>query len=160
MKSKLLTLILLCITGWVFAQQQKLPCVETIDQAQKDGVQERVNKTYKSAINVADSTQCVFRRAEDQDRMGAAYVAFMQEFGKYLSDHKFKWGKTTKCWNRIYFGKDGSVEYYLFNFKTSILPEQLTQYKELFTAFAMTHKINMTANEGFAQCSPITYTAE
>lgn len=118
---------------------------------------ERVDSLYKSAVNIADSTKGVFKSAKEQDDLIKAYTNFLQELGNYLSDHNYKWERPTKCKNRIYFNKDGAVDYYLFDFKTEISNEKLSQFKELFIAFAATHKISITASVGFAQCSPVTF---
>jgi hypothetical protein len=81
----------------------------------------------------------------------------LQDFGKFLKQNNFTWGQETKCWNRLYFDKDGSVDYYIYNFKSQIEKAKEEQFKLLFAEYIMTHKINITADKKFAQCSPVRF---
>jgi len=157
MKSLCVIIFLLPISWSVYAQPGHLPYVETVSKAMLEGVtMGHLDSIYKNAVHI-DSTKAVFRPGKEQDSMKRAYTSFLQELGKYLSSHDFRWEKPVRCWNRIYFAPDGSVDYYLFDFKTEISDEQLLRFKELFTAFAATHKISIKAAVRFAQCSPVTY---
>ena len=151
--------ILMALSITSIAQKKHRAYVESFSVATPQGVVSKVNSTYKSAIDITDSSKCVFKSAKDQDSLGKAYNKFLMEFGRFLSAHGFKWEQTTRCWNRIYFNADGYVDYYLFDFKTEISNEKLLKYKELFTEFSDTHKIGITASESFAQCSPVTFQA-
>ncbi len=139
------------------AQFTLLPYIGKVKDAEAAGIRQQIDKKYKSAIDASDKSKCVFKTSKEQDALMKAYQNFLMELGNYLSDPNFKWGQPTKCWNRIYFNKDGSVEYYVFNIKTEISDEKTEQYKALFRSFISTHKIAITATEGFAQCSPVTF---
>ena len=155
-----LVLFLLTILAFALkanAQFERLPYVETMTFAKEAGVAQRVGDIYKSAIIVADTSKGVFKTDADREPLTKAYTQLLNDFGKYLKDHNFKWEQPTRCWNRIYFSPDGAIDYYLFDFKTNISNEKLKQYRALFTSFAGSHKINITAQEGFAQCSPVTF---
>ena len=77
-----------------------------------------------------------------------AYQNFLQEFGKYLRRHNFKWDQPAKGKDRIYFNADGYVDYYLFEFKTEIGDEGLIKYERLFARFAAKHKIGVSVSDG------------
>jgi hypothetical protein len=125
----------------------KTPYVETIDNAKKEGITiQSLDSKYKSAVHT-DPLKAVFVGAKE-DSLISAYTRFLQDF---------LWQAPTRCWNRIYFHADGTVDYYLFDFKSTISNEKIARFKELFKAYAGTHKIGITASTNFAQCSPVTY---
>ncbi len=136
---------------------------ETIDTSKIISPSENADKKikqldsiYQSAVNV-DTSLAVFKTDADQQKMFEAYSTFLKDFGKFLKQHDFAWGQETKCWNRLYFDKDGSVDYYIYNFKSQIEKAKEEQFKLLFAEYIMTHKINITADKKFSQCSPVTY---
>ena len=130
------------------------PYVQTISLAEKDGITIRhLDSAYPSAVHI-DSTKAVFTGAK-ADSLMAAYQAFLQGLGGYLKENNFKWEHPTRAWNRIYFSGDGSVDYYLFDFKTPVTDERQARFKELFKAYAQTHKIGISAPTKFAQCSGV-----
>ena len=151
------TLVLLsCVSGK--CQQLTHPYVGTIKEEKTAGISiPHLDSLYLSAIHI-DSTKAVFKSKEESDSLMHCYTRFLREFGRYLRQNDFNWEQTTRCWNRIYFNAGGAVDYYLFDFKTPISDEKMTRFKALFTSFAETHKIGITAKVNFAQCSPVTYT--
>jgi|688.fasta_scaffold706674_1 hypothetical protein len=116
----------------------------------------QLDSIYQSALHV-DTSLAVFKTDADQQKMFDAYSTFLQDFGKFLKQNNFTWGQETKCWNRLYFDKDGSVDYYIYNFKSQIEKAKEEQFKLLFAEYIMTHKINITADKKFAQCSPVRF---
>lgn len=112
---------------------------------------------YQGAVNV-DSSLSVFKSEEQQDAMYDAYVSLLDELNNFLSEHGFKWDKRTKCFNRIYFHADGSIDYFLYNF-TDDQPsaEKKMEFKRLLNLFIQDYTLLLTAKTKFAQCSPVTY---
>ncbi|MGN6568990.1 MAG: hypothetical protein ACTHJ0_13605 [Flavipsychrobacter sp.] len=143
----------------VFAQaNNKAPYVETINKAEQQGITiDHLDSLYMSAVHV-DSNKAVFKSEAAADSLAHCYNRFIADFGKYLNQHNFKWAEPTRCWNRIYFHADGSVDYYLFSFKTNVSEARTTEYKKLFRDYALTHKIGIAAPCNFAQCSPVLFT--
>ena len=122
-----------------------------------------LDSIYKSAIH-ADASQAVFKTVSEQEAMGQAYVNLVKDFGKFLKENNFKWDEPIRCFNRIYFNSDGTIDYFLYKFisNESEQGNQLSQEKErefdrLLNLFIKDHHILMTANTKFAQCSPVTY---
>ncbi len=158
---RILLLLLLALSSFPLSlsaqfYQPKTPYVETIDNAKMDGITvQSLDSKYKSAVHV-DNAKAVFV-GSGADSLKNAYTRFLQGFGNYLKTQGFLWQAPSRCWNRIYFHADGTVDYYLFDFKTAISNEKITRFKELFKAYAGTHKIGITASTNFAQCSPVTY---
>lgn len=116
----------------------------------------QLDSIYQSAVHV-DTSLAVFKSDADQQKLIDAYSTFLKDFGKFLKQNDYTWGHETKCWNRLYFDKDGSVDYYIYNFKSEIEKAKEEQFKLLFAKYIMTHKINITADKKLAQCSPVTF---
>lgn len=152
-KITLCLLVVMAFTLNLYAQKAM-----TFDEAAKQGVPyQDLDKLYKSAVH-ADVNLAVFKTPQEQEKLIQAYALFMQNLGAYLKANNFNWGKQTKCFNRTYFAKNGTVDYFLYQFS----PDQITVEKEkefagLLTLFIKDHKFSLTANEPFAQCSPIKY---
>jgi len=90
-----------------------------------------------------------------------AYIQLLQDLGQFLSDQRFTWKKATRCFNRIYFSPDGSIDYFLFNFlgKAEDKPDEVTEkeFQNLLNLFIANYQFPLTAKVKFAQCSPTTY---
>lgn len=125
---------------------------DSIDQL----MSQHLDSIYLSAVHT-DTSLAVFKTADEQQKLITAYTEFLKEFGAFLKDHQFTWGGKTKCWNRIYFDNTGSVDYYIYDFKTPIEKEKEIRFRQLFAQYIETHPINIKANRKFAQCSPVTY---
>ena len=93
--------------------------------------------------------------------MQKAYIKLLQDFGKFLTNHNFKWDKPTKCFNRIYFNVDGTIDYFLYNFlgkqEDKLSEEGQKEFNELLNQFIKEYKFTMTSKIKFSQCSPTTY---
>jgi hypothetical protein len=124
---------------------------------------QKLDDSYMSAIDT-DTTKSVFIGDSAQEAMYNAYVKLLKDLGKFLRENNFNWEKVTKGFNRIYFNKDGAIEYFIYNFHLPsmkpeyvILPEKESEYNRLLNIFIQDYKIEMTADKKFAQCSPVTF---
>lgn len=158
MKTIVLTIAMMCAVYMPsFAQQLGL----TFDEAEKQGISiSYLDSIYPSAVH-SDTSLAVFKTESEQQKMYEAYVKMLQDFGNFLSENNFKWDKPTRCFNRIYFNNNGSINYFLFNFlgKDDVKPtaEKQKEFKRLLNLFIKNYSIQITANTKFAQCSPTTY---
>lgn len=159
MRLSILTLtLLLCSNTLIFGQQRGM----TFQEAEESGISiSFLDSTFKSAVHV-DTTKAVFKTEKDQELMEKAYVKLLRDFGKHLSEHHFYWDKPTRCFNRIYFNSDGTIEYFLYNFtgktkeeKPSDLHQEV--FKRLLNEFIKDYTFDKKSNTKFAQCSPTTY---
>jgi hypothetical protein len=133
------------------------PYVETIKKAETEGITIRhLDSFYRSAVHV-DTTKAVFKTEKESDNLTNAYNKFLADFGTYLKENHLKWDQPSRCWNRIYFKADGTVDYYLFEFKTAIKEDQLNRFKDLFRSYASSHKLAVTATVSFAHCSSVVF---
>ncbi len=139
----------------LFSCAQKI--ATTFQKATKNkGIRiEQLDSTYQSALN-DDSTKAVFVGQEKEFYEG--YVSMLQALGKHLTANNFKWDKATRCFNRIYFNKDGEIDYFLFNFYPGqIEPDKEKEFEKLVNTFVQTYTFPLPADKKFAQCSPVTY---
>jgi hypothetical protein len=136
----------------------------TIQNAEKLGITiHSLDNIYRSAVH-SDTSQAVFKTDSAQGEVVKAYTKLLQDLGTFLADNNFKWNKPVKCWNRIYFDCDGTIDYFLYNFlKKNINPgdllslDQQTEFNRLLNLFIRNYKFSLTAKTKFAQCSSATY---
>lgn len=149
--------VLLTISFQTFGQHLGL----TFQNAEKQGISiKHLDSVYTSAVHT-DTTLAVFKTESEQEAMQKAYIKLLQDFGKFLSENNFKWDKPTRCFNRIYFNADGTIDYFLFNFlgKPEDKPSENIEkeFQRLLNVFISDYKFSLTAKTKFAQCSPTTY---
>jgi hypothetical protein len=128
------------------------------DAAMKGLTIDHMDSTYKSAGN-KDTSKAVFKTDTLQHLMYNAYVNLLKDFGKFLKENNFYWEEKTKCWNRIYFSKDGTIDYFLYNFQEQLSLGKEKEFERLLNLFIKNYQIPMTASVKFAQCSPVSYEA-
>lgn len=106
---------------------------------------------YRSAVH-ADSSLAVFAGAEGEVR--DAWIGFLQDLGAFLQAEGMAWSEPIRGYHRFYFAPDGSVDRVLYALRDG--SPEAERYGELLDAFVRTHRIELTAAEPFAQCSPVT----
>lgn len=150
MRTLLIVTIALLASSVSFAQMGG-----RFEDAEKTGVTiKHLDSTYKSAMHV-DKKLAAFAGKEDQVQKN--YIKMLQSLGMFLDSKKFKWDKTTHCFNRIYFREDGHIDYFLYNFRGEITAEKEAEFKQLLNEFIKTYQFPMHNKVKFAQCSPVTY---
>ncbi|QHL88692.1 hypothetical protein GU926_15155 [Nibribacter ruber] len=148
-----LVLLFICLCTFSVGHAQKV--VSSFKEAEGTAYSmQSLDARYKSAIH-EDSTQAVFTGQAQQQHI-TAYRQLLQNLGKYLVQNNFSWDKPTRCFNRFYFNKDGSIDYYLFNFQ-DVDAQKLAEFQRLMTQFIQSNKIAMQAPVKFSQCSPVVY---
>lgn len=152
MKLSITTLILgLSLTS--FAQQ----CTTFNSYEAQGGSVELLDSLYPSAMHI-DSTIAVFHGREREFQI--AWITLLQEFGTHLKQNGFVWGEPTRCFNRVYFNKDGGVDTFLFNFLTDEFdPDKEKRFEELLNEYIKGYKLKLDgpATSQFAQCGPATF---
>ncbi len=130
----------------------------TFQKAEEQGISyKHLDSLYKSAVH-SDTTLAVFKTPEEQENLQKAYRHFIVELATFLNENNFKWGNQTRCFNRIYLNSDGTVDHFLYNFpKDALTAQKEKEFDHLLNIFIQDHKFPLTANEKFAQCSPVKY---
>lgn len=122
-----------------------------------------LDSIYRSAIH-ADTSLAVFKTEKEQEEMITAYTTLLQDLGKFLSSRDFKWTRPTRCFNRIYFNSDGTIDYFLFNFSGKAedrpSPEIQKEFTTLLHLFIRDYQLPITTETKYAQCSPTVYMPE
>lgn len=117
----------------------------------------KLDKEYKSAVH-SDVALAVFKSDEEQRTHIASYQKFLQGLSKHLKSNGFEWTTTTKCFNRIYFAKDGSIDYFLFDFlEDNVTVEQAENFRHLVERYISDYRFPLTSKVKFAQCGPVRY---
>ena len=126
------------------------------DDAVNQGIRiSELDSIYKSAIHT-DPKLAVFT---DQEAVSKAYVQLLTDLGKFLASKNFEWERTVSGFNRVYFDKDGSIDYFVYSFRGDVLsPYQVSQFDQLLNEFIKNYRFPLQADVKFAQCSPVTYT--
>lgn len=128
----------------------------SIPTAKEKGITvEHLDSIYKSAIH-SEPAKAVFKTDAEQQKLIDAYTNFLTDFGAFLLKNNFKWEEPTRGWNRIYMKPDGTVDYFLYSFKT-LPPVKEAEFNRLLNLYLKDHKFGITAPVKFAQCSPVTY---
>jgi hypothetical protein len=126
----------------------------TFQQAKDAELFNELDSLYHGGID-SDSTKSVFK---DQEAYIKAYQQFMLDAGNFLAKNNFKWGKQVRCFNKIYFSKEGKVDYFLYNFREGqITPEQEQEFARLIQLFIQQAKFGLEGEMPFSQCSPVVY---
>lgn len=154
-----LYMLLLCFTSTVSLWSQ--PRVYTFKEAVAKGVPaEKLDSLYASAVH-ADTTLAVFKTEAEQETLAGAYVKLLQDLGNFLERKGFHWQKPTRCFNRIYFGPGGRIDYFLYNFtgpaESRPSEEQQQHFDHLLKRFVKHYRFPLQPGIPFAQCSPVVY---
>ncbi|MEW5677471.1 hypothetical protein ABGT15_14265 [Flavobacterium enshiense] len=154
----LLTVLLFAFFGK--AQQKAI----SFEEAKKTSHSAEVlDKAYKSALH-SDAKLAVFKTEQEQEQLVKAYTKLLQDFGTFLKQHNFSWQHTRRCFNRIYINKTGDIDYFLYQFNSNkehseenMTPIQVKEFERLLNLFLQDYRFGVSANENFAQCSPVVY---
>lgn len=152
MKPAYLLLVLICFSTFSFYAQE----VMSFEEAKNESVYPAVEEEYKSAVH-ADSTKAVFVADADVSRHIQAYQQFIEKLGAFLKEKGFTWDENVRCFNRIYINANGTIDYFLYHFKTKISLEKEEKFKALVKEYIKVNKFGITARENFSQCSPVVY---
>lgn len=126
-------------------------------EAKQQGISPKVDSIYTSAVDSRADFKSVFTKQEDIDRHITAYKKYLSGLNSFLLENNFKWDETTKGFNRIYISPDGTIDYFLYDFKTTLSSEKEMEFRRLLSMYIKDNKFGNTAPEKFAQCSPVTY---
>ena len=151
MKHLLAFLALACLSITSFCQVG-----ETFKEADSLGINlKHLDSIYMSGVHI-DSTKAAF--AGHEEEFINAYNKMLEGLGLFLNNNNFTWGKTTRCFNRIYFKADGTIDYFLYNFKQGeIEAGKEIEFKRLLNEYIKTYKFPLKSKVNFAQCSPVIY---
>jgi hypothetical protein len=155
---KVLFILLICLFPPVMSGQN---LGMTFQEAEKQGLSiKHLDSLYTSAVHTNPSL-AVFKTEKEQQALQQAYGKLLQDLGRFLAECKFKWEKPARCFNRIYFSPNGTIDYFLFNFIGTPEDKPNLEQQKIFTGllnrFIKEYRFGLTAKIKFAQCSPTVY---
>lgn len=106
-----------------------------------------LESVYTEAVNADTTTFTAFQGREDE--LHKAWMRLLQDLSAFLSKNNFKWGTATNCWNRFYFDKDGTIDYYFYQIKDF---DKSDEFEKLMNEFIKVYKFPLTAEMNFKQC--------
>jgi len=153
---KTMKIILTILTALSFSPLSYGQKAMTFNEAREQNIRTSyLDSIYMSGIH-SDTSLAVFKTNEDE--FIADYQKLLLDLGQYLRENNFLWDNPTHGFNRIYFDKNGKIDYFLYSFRPNQLTtEQEKRFGELLNKFIMNFQFPLTAKTKFAQCSPVTY---
>jgi hypothetical protein len=154
----------LVIAALLIASALQAQKVMQFSQLKTEGIRQTwLDSTYTSAVH-SDTALAVFKTEKAQEEFIGAYNIFIQNLGKFLAENGFVFKQEQRCFNRVYFAADGTVEYFAYSFsnkniepQNQLTPQQISEFERLLKLYLQTAKLSVTASVSFAQCSPVVY---
>jgi len=115
-----------------------------------------LEQTYQSAIHT-DTTLAVFKSKDQENTLVGAYQKLVKDLHKFLKKNNFYWTKPTRCFQRIYFDKNGKIDYFIYDFKQEVPQDEKQEFDRLLNEFIQKYEFGAKAPVKFSQCSPIVY---
>jgi hypothetical protein len=136
----------------------------SIQDTEKHGISiQHLDSIYKNAVN-SDTTLAIFKTELEQEKLQQNYTKLLKDLASFLSKNNFKWEKKTPCFNKVYFSKDGAIDYFLYFFRgnTEDKPTETKQkeFQHLLSLFIKDYKFALSANTKFTQCGGAVYMPE
>jgi hypothetical protein len=159
-KKMYLALIMLITVHLSYGQHIAL----TFQETEKHGISiQHLDSIYKNAVN-SDTALAIFKTDTEQEKLQQSYTRLLKDLASFLSKNNFKWEKKTPCFNKVYFNKDGAIDYFLYFFRGNAEdnPSELKQkeFQRLLSLFIKDYKFALTANTKFTQCGGAVYMPE
>ena len=152
---KYATFLLLVMAFVVQAMAQT--SVMSISQAEEKGIyMKELDERYPGAIH-ADPEAGVFD-GESKFLFVDQYRQLIQGLANHLNEYGFYWREPTRMFTRIYFSETGSVNYFFYNASHAGFNKNKEIYfNRIVREFLSDYKLDIRADTGFSQCSPVTY---
>lgn len=90
---------------------------------------------------------------DNQKRFLQEYQQLLRKVALYLNKNGIDWGSTTNFVHRIYFSKNGTIDYFLFNTPGKNLDDE--KIKKYIEKFSKDYKLSFTADTTFKQCGTV-----
>ncbi|MDI6780010.1 MAG: hypothetical protein QME25_07465 [Bacteroidota bacterium] len=106
-----------------------------------------LDSVYTDAGCADTSVFTAFKGREDE--FGEAWHKLLQDMSVFLWENNFRWESSTKCWNRFYFDKDGTIDHYFYIINDF---DKRDEFEKLMNEFIKNYKFSQTAEIKFKQC--------
>ena len=90
-----------------------------------------------------------------------SWSEFHKKVSQFIKEENFKWevpDSTITIFNRIYFDKNGTIDYYTFKIKNpSVSSEKQAEYEKVLQKFSKEVKLDLKRSEQYAHCGKTKY---
>ncbi|UOB18477.1 hypothetical protein [Abyssalbus ytuae] len=115
----------------------------------------KLDSTYTNLLDPRNVTEAEFKTVRK------SWVEFHKKVSAFIKEENFKWevpDSTIFIVNKIYFDKNGAIDYYAFRILNDSVPEtKREEYEKVLQKFSKEIKINLQRDEQFAQCGNTKY---
>ncbi len=143
--------IILCLLSSFFVCSLCGQTAISINEAKKQGITfESLDSIYTSAIS--DGTKsCVFENSEE---VLNAWYKMISDVSSFLVKNKEMLNININTFQRVYFNKDGKIDYYLFNIRNldELTEGEVQLFTDLLNEFVKDYQFPLSADKGFSQC--------
>lgn len=114
-----------------------------------------LNSTYTNLLDPRNVSESEYKIVVE------SWSEFHKKISKFIKEENFKWevpDSTITIYNRIYFDKNGTIDYYTFKIKNpSISAEKRAEYEKVLQKFSKEVKLDLKRSEQYAQCGKTKY---
>ncbi|CAM1360664.1 conserved hypothetical protein [Tenacibaculum sediminilitoris] len=150
--------LLICLLFVLFScnKENKGIVVNLQDKIAFDEIKKlELDTKYKNLLNPE------FTADEEYEEVRKSWINFHKQVGEILKENDFEWeikGNSIIILNKIYFNKNGEVDYMVFK----VMNENVTDgkkeaYEKLLSENITKLKIDLKRKEKYAQCGKIKY---
>ena len=123
----------------------------SFDEAEKQGITTKyLDNVYPDAMGNDRGTP-VFESSEEVSK---AWQKMLQDISSFLRKKEEMRQININIFQRVYFNKDGKVDYYLYKIinLAELTEEQVQQVADLLNEFVKDYQFSLSADKGFVQC--------
>ncbi|MDB4158058.1 hypothetical protein N9609_01060 [bacterium] len=114
-----------------------------------------LDSTYTNLLDPRNVTESEYKIVTE------SWSEFHKKVSKFIKEENFKWevpDSTISIVNRIYFDKNGTIDYYGFKIlNPSISAEKNEEFKKVLEKFSKEIKLELKRDKQYAQCGKTKY---
>lgn len=114
-----------------------------------------LDSTYTNLLDPRNVTESEYKDVTK------SWSEFHKKVSKFIKEENFKWGvpdSMITIANRIYFDKNGTIDYYTFKIRNkSVSAEKSAEYEKVLQKFSKEVKLDLKRDKNYAQCGNIKY---
>mgnify|MGYP001049815414 CR=1 FL=1 len=127
-----------------------------------------INKAKEQGITF-DSLDSIYTRAtsdgtksyvfENSEEVSNAWYKMISDVSSFLVKNKEILNLNISIFQRVYFNKDGKIDYYLFNIRNldELTEEEVQLFTDLLNEFVKDYQFPLSADKGFSQCGNVNF---
>ena len=150
--------ILACILVVLFScskENNELIVVNSQGEKYSEIEKLQLDEKYNNLLNPQFSTE------EEYKEVRKSWFSFHTQIAEIVKENNFKWevqDSAIMVLNKIYFNKNGEVDYYVFRVLNESVPNEKKElYEKILTDNVSKIEINLKRNKQFSQCGKVKY---